>query len=236
MDVKGRQGTEFLMKRLILLLQILLLFSPLVQAAERELSCKVVGISDGDTLTCLYNFTQLKVRLQYIDAPESAQPFGNRAKQALSALAYKKTVRLQISGYDKYQRQLAVVWDGSKNINLALVEQGMAWAYRETQPLYQQAETAAKSRKIGLWRDSNPINPADWRAVKRSNSAENWQRNALFAPASLSSGINCSVKKSCKQLGDYPNALRHFQQCGWRELDGNNDGIPCNQLYRKAQK
>lgn len=222
------------MRQLCLILQIFLLFSPLVEAAERQLSCKVVGISDGDTLTCLYNRTQLKVRLQHIDAPESAQPYGNRAKQTLATLVFKREIELHISGYDKYQRLLAVAYQQGRNINLTLVEQGMAWAYRETQPQYQQAQHLAAQRKIGLWRDPNPINPADWRADKRSNSTEILQKNLPNRP--LVSAINRNLKRSCAQFNHYADALRHFHQCGWKEMDGNGDGIPCNKLYRKAQQ
>lgn len=160
------------MKKLLL---ILLLFCPLATGAVRQMECKVVGISDGDTLTCLFERKPLKVRLQYIDAPEKSQPFGNKAKQALATLVFKQSVRLQISGYDKYQRLLAVVYLNEKNINLALVEQGMAWAYRQSQPIYENAQHAAQRRKIGLWREENPINPSDWRKKPNVNDLKNAQ-------------------------------------------------------------
>lgn len=218
------------MRPIFRFLLIFLLFSPLVAAAERQLTCKVVGISDGDTLTCLHERRPLKVRLQYIDAPESAQPFGNRAKQALSTLAFKKTVRLHVTGYDRYQRLLAVVYVGSQNLNLTLVEQGMAWAYRQTLPEYAQAQATAQRQQRGLWRDSHPINPADWRATPRTATPTPSTR----APQIIN-GINCQIRQSCEQIKDYSTAQRYFQQCGWKELDGNHDGIPCNKLYRKAQ-
>ena len=64
------------------------------QLTAAELSGKVVGISDGDTLTLLVpdgsSFKQVKVRLAEIDTPESKQPYGERAKQALSDLAFGK--------------------------------------------------------------------------------------------------------------------------------------------------
>ena len=47
---------------------------------------KVVGVSDGDTLTLLVpdgnSFKQVKVRLGEIDTPERKQPYGTRAQQA----------------------------------------------------------------------------------------------------------------------------------------------------------
>lgn len=225
------------MRTQLCFLLIFCCFRPLV-AAERQLQCKVVGISDGDTLTCLFERKPLKVRLQHIDAPESAQPFGKRAKQALSSLAFKQEVRLVVSGYDKYERLLAVVYNHrNENLNLELVEQGMAWAYRQTQPIYQQAQSRAQAAKIGLWQDKNPINPADWRANKRSDFSQNLQ---IFPQNRPLAAVDCSLKLSCGQMErqgfSYAQAASYFQQCGWKELDGNHDGIPCNRLYRKAQR
>lgn len=215
------------------LLAIFLIIPPLATAIERELSCKVVGISDGDTLTCLKDNTQIKVRLVHIDAPELAQPFGQRAKQALANLAFKKQVTLAVTGYDKYQRMLAVVYDEwGNNLNLKLVEQGMAWAYRQTQPIYQQAEAKAQDQRVGLWRDPNPVDPAEWRKLKRDQTENRQSENV---PPS-SANVNCQEKRSCRQIANYEQAVRYFKICGWQELDGNGDGIPCNKLYRKSQQ
>lgn len=207
-------------------------------ANMREISCKVVKIKDGDTLTCLNNRTQLNVRLHYIDAPEATQPFGNRAKQTLASLAFKKQVTLLASGYDKYGRVLAVVKnERGEDLNLQLVQMGMAWAYRQTQPIYQQAQRQAQGAKIGLWQDKNPINPAEWRANKRSDSSKNLQN---FPPNRPLAEVNCSLKLSCRQMErqgfSYAQAEHYFHQCGWKELDGNGDGIPCNRLYRQSQR
>lgn len=223
------------MARILFILQILYCFIPLAQSSERQLQCKVVGIADGDTLTCLHNNNQLKIRLQYIDAPESGQPYGQKSKQALANAVFKKQVTLQISGYDRYNRLLAVVWDNQQNINLTLVEQGMAWAYRQTKNEYRNAEQIARQKRLGLWQDKNPIEPAEWRASQKSSNSHITPKHSQTAPV-LSNHINCNIRKSCAQFNDYATALHHFQQCGWKELDGNNDGIPCNKLYRKAQQ
>lgn len=201
---------------------------------KRKLSCKVVGIRDGDSLICLHENEQIEVRLAYIDAPEMHQAYANQAKQALSQLVFKKVVTLEGLGYDQYQRLLAVIYDEQReNINLRLVKQGMAWAYQQTQPLYQAAQQAAQYQQVGLWQDKYPINPADWRANKRSDFDNNLQHFPQNRPLVK---VNCHIKLSCNKIGDYQTAKRYFKQCGWKELDGNNDGIPCNKLYRQAQK
>lgn len=206
------------------------LLSNLLHAQTREIHCRVVGVSDGDTLTCLLDRKQIKVRLLYIDAPESAQPFGNRAKQALSSMVFKRRVTLKSNGYDRYQRLLAEVFDErGRNVNLALVQQGMAWAYSQTLPIYRQAEQQARQQRRGLWQDKNPINPYEWRKQKSGTNAP------LSAPSHAQHTVDCRVQLSCKQIGNYLLAQQYFQQCGWKTLDGNNDGIPCNKLYRQYQ-
>ncbi len=79
-----------------LLCAILVFFTVPLPAAEYL--GKVVGITDGDTLTLLVpdgaSYKQVKVRLGEIDTPESRQPYGERAKQALSDLAYNKQARV----------------------------------------------------------------------------------------------------------------------------------------------
>ena len=79
-------------------LGLVVLFATLVVAtsfsAKADFSGKVVSVSDGDTITVLNGRVQVKVRLVDIDAPEKAQPFGNRSKQALSNLIHRREVHV----------------------------------------------------------------------------------------------------------------------------------------------
>ena len=60
-----------------------------------------------------------------IDCPENSQAYGQRAKQAASALAFGKEVTLQTYGLDKYGRTLAdVLLSDGTNVNYGLVKDG----------------------------------------------------------------------------------------------------------------
>jgi endonuclease YncB( thermonuclease family) len=78
--------------RVLIVLLVVLLLPGLTFAAE--IQGRVVGVHDGDTFTLLQNGNQqTKIRLAEIDAPESKQPYGNKAKQELSSLIFGKVTR-----------------------------------------------------------------------------------------------------------------------------------------------
>lgn len=131
-------------------------------------TCLVVAIADGDTLTALCGQEQVKVRLAEIDAPEKAQPFGQRSKQSLSDLCYQKQAEINIQTKDHYGRSVArVVCDGV-DANAEQVAQGMAWVYDKyvTDKSLYQLQSQAKSNKRGLWIDPSPVMPWEWRHKK----------------------------------------------------------------------
>lgn len=140
--------------------------------AADTISGKVVGVADGDTITVLVaGHDQVKIRLANIDAPEKAQPFGQRSKQAMSDLAFGKAVECNQSGLDRYGRTIAVCMVGGVDINLAMVKAGMAWVYRKyahNAPDYYSAEDDAHRQRLGLWADQEPIPPWEWRHSKRA--------------------------------------------------------------------
>lgn len=142
----------------------------------------MVGVSDGDTLTCLTaKKQQVKVRLYGIDAPEREQPYGNRSKQALSDLVFGKDVEVEDRGTDKYKRTIGRVTVGSVDVNREMVAKGMAWHYMrydQSQKL-ADAEKAARAAKAGLWADSHACPPWEWR---RFDEQEKARRRAVSSP------------------------------------------------------
>lgn len=96
------------MKRLVSF-SLLILIAPAIGCGA-DFSAKVIGVSDGDTITVLRDRTQVRVRLHGIDAPETGQPFASRAKQAASDLAFSKTVTVHPVDTDRYGRTVAEVF------------------------------------------------------------------------------------------------------------------------------
>lgn len=137
-------------------------------------TAKVIKISDGDTMEVLWNKTPIKIRLEHIDCPEKrgGQAFGNTAKQVLSDLCFNKEVKFNIhSKSDRYGREIAVIHtlDGL-NINKEMVRLGMAWHFKKysNDKSYDKLEKEARAKKIGLWKDPNPVPPWEWRSSKKS--------------------------------------------------------------------
>lgn len=133
---------------------------------------RVVGVSDGDTITVLDSSkVQHKIRVAGIDAPEKSQDFGNRSKEHLSDLVFGKTVSIPESKIDKYGRTVSRVLVGNTDAGLEQIKAGMAWHYKkyeiEQSPAdrttYSSAENLAKASKIGLWSQGVQVRPEDFR-------------------------------------------------------------------------
>ena len=104
----------------------------LCPAHAATISGRVVGVHDGDTLTLLTaEKRQVKIRLAEIDTPESAQPYGSRAKQALSDLVFGQDVLVDVQDIDRYGRTVGRVSVHGTDVNAALVAAGAAWVYRQ---------------------------------------------------------------------------------------------------------
>lgn len=134
------------------------------------MSAEVVRIKDGDTLAVLVSTAngprEVPVRLAEIDAPEKAQAFGAVSKEKLSELVGRKVVEVRVTDHDlKWgagrERIVGKVFVAGGDVNLWMVRNGYAWAYRQ----YMRdagigaAEDAARSESRGLWVDKAPVAP-----------------------------------------------------------------------------
>ena len=136
---------------------------------------RVVSVADGDTITVLdAGKVQHKIRLAGIDAPEKKQPFGQRSKQSLSDLVFDKAVIVETNKVDKYRRNVGKVLVDGVDANLAQVQRGFAWHYKAYEreqstierKVYADAENEAKAARLGLWADSEPVPPWEFRHTR----------------------------------------------------------------------
>lgn len=142
---------------------------------SQKITAKVVGVKDGDTFVVLHEKKEIVVRLEHIDAPEKNQAFGSRAKQFASDFCFGKTVVVIRNGKkDRNGRWIGEIFYNNQNLNKELVRNGLAWHYKRYSKSenYADLETAARKKKIGLWRDKDPVAPWNWRKSKR-NKVEN---------------------------------------------------------------
>lgn len=169
----GARSLKGIEMRYRLAIAIVLLFTAYAQAAKPhyDLTGEVVAIADGDTLTVLdTSKTQHKIRLAGIDAPEKGQAFGTKARENLAAKFFRQTVRVEVIDVDRYHREVGRIYLGDRFINMEMVKDGFAWRYVQYDKPgeFTAAEDDAREHRRGLWADSNPMPPWEWRKAKRA--------------------------------------------------------------------
>jgi endonuclease YncB( thermonuclease family) len=156
----------------VLLLANVVLAASVVAVAAAELRGRVVGISDGDTLTLLTDRREeLRIRLAEIDTPERGQPYSDRSRQFLSDLVFGKSVRVDVRDIDRYGRTVGRIYAGSRDINAEMVRLGAAWVYRaySHDPSLLRLEQTARTERRGIWvlPEAQRVPPWEWRAAER---------------------------------------------------------------------
>jgi len=207
-----------------------LLASSIGLANAGELKGRVIALADGDSFTLRSDDNkEVRIRLVDIDAPESGQSWGPRAKQALSALVSSKPVRVVTTGRDEYGRTLGRVYVAGKDVNAEMVRNGSAWAYRQylTNTSLLQIENEARAARRGLW--SLPLQetvpPWEW----RHNEG---RRPAVSIVDSPPAGQQCAAKRYCREMSSCAEARFYLNVCRVGSLDGDDDGTPCETICR----
>jgi endonuclease YncB( thermonuclease family) len=178
-------------KKLLTAALLLLVCLPVCARAVDFVEGEVVAIADGDTLTVLdRDKRQHRVRLLGIDAPERGQDFGERSRQSLADMVFRKQVHVIVPKLDRYGRKLGKVTLGRTDVNLEQVRAGMAWYYRqyeadvfkEDRVAYDRAEREARAAKRGLWAAPRPLPPWEFRRTERGRREAPEDRPARSVP------------------------------------------------------
>ncbi|MBG6075269.1 thermonuclease family protein [Polaromonas sp. CG_9.11] len=139
-----------------------------VDVGNKLLEGLVTQVHDGDTVTLGSAASAYQIRLDSIDAPELAQPFGSLSQAALAKAVLGKSVKVAYSKTDQYGRIVGAVFtDSCQYVNLDQVAVGLAWFYKAYQceiseaarNQFMQAQNKAVQEKAGLWAQTDPEAP-----------------------------------------------------------------------------
>lgn len=163
-------------QRLLLITLCLLLISMPVHAkdAEQVSNVFVEFVLDGDSVELKYPDGKVKrARLLGIDAPEKGQEYAKQSRKQLKYLVEEKFVDVSKYGQDQYGRDLVRIFLDKKDINLYMIEEGLAWAFflrGQRYPFkddYLDAQEDAEDDLEGLWLDGDYQAPWEWRKEQR---------------------------------------------------------------------
>ena len=167
-------------------------------SAEESFSGKVVGITDGDTISVMRYGKEVKVRLEGIDAPERQQAFYQTAKSFASDLVYGKVVTVKIKETDRYGRLVCRVSVNEQDLSEALIRAGFAWHYKQysSDQVLAEAEISARKARRGLWTDANPTPPWQFRRGSTTSTEEPKKIPAFLPPKTA----NCRQRSECCRI------------------------------------
>lgn len=125
------------------------------QAKAEVWSGWVSWVMDGDTVLLVREGQRepVKLRIEGIDAPESCQPGGSEAREAMMVLALRKSVQVTDRGQDSYGRQIGRLSVDGVDLGAEMVRSGQAWAYnfRTGKGPYAALQRQAEKQKKGIF-------------------------------------------------------------------------------------
>ena len=219
----GSRSARSLLAALALAFSTITATGATAAVAGGEFKATVLSVGDGDTLRVSTGSKPITIRLACIDAPETAQsPYGQQARGYLQQrLPRGRQVSILPHTTDRYGRTVAEVISDI-NINLVMVEDGQAFAYRRylsgcNAKEYLDAEYRASRHRYGVWQVEGGITrPWDFRRG----------RTSTVIPDGTTPG---GRRYRCREIGSYARAQELLRQ-GHTYLDSNSDGEACESL------
>ncbi len=145
---------------------------------------KVVELLDADVFSVAHDGKTEKVRLFGIDCPEVGQPFHNEAKFLASYLLLNKVVEvIPVSSGTYGISHVLIRASGKKElVNEELIGYGMAWVNikgctSKQCEEWRKLELLARKNRVGLWVDTEPVPPWEWRKKRAEELRKSREAN-----------------------------------------------------------
>ncbi len=182
-------------------------------------TARVTEVTDGDTYDVRRSANgEVTIRLHGVDAPESSQSYATGPAGAAGGLPGGKDAGVSVEGSGRYGRGVAPmeVQGGARGAMLS--QDGLGWHYRQYAPNeteYARLQRQARNAKRGLWSQSSPVPPWEW-------------RDRTSGP-----GETSVEDRDCSDFSTQPEAQRFFerhQPGDPHNLDGDGNGVACESL------
>ncbi|MCS4056809.1 thermonuclease family protein [Salinibacter ruber] len=182
-------------------------------------TARVVEVTDGDTFGVRRSIGgEVTIRLHGVDTPESTQSYGRAATQAARRYIGGKNVRVSVEEIGRYGRAVARVEAEGGDLGAMLIQDGLAWHYREYAPNeteYARLQKQARGAGRGLWSQASPVPPWAW-------------RDRTSGP-----GETSVEDRDCSDFSSHRAAQSFFERHQPGDphgLDGDGDGVACESL------
>lgn len=203
-----------------------------VPAFGQSFTGLVEKVRDGNTMTVSHDGQTSTVRLDGLYAPELGQPYGKEAAAYLRDEVEGREVLVRVRDRDRFGRLVARVLRDGREVNEQLLRAGLAWYYwwyeeytpdaAQDQALEFQAQQAGR----GLWAQTTPIPPWEWRD----------EGHAVSVRESGPTGLRYDPEgrpRACEDFETQQQAQRFLEAALPRvahRLDQDENGIACEQL------
>ena len=137
-----------------------------------DFAARVITVHEGDRLTIHHDGRKETIYLKDIDCPDLKQPYGKQAKLVTAAFVGNRDVVVRGLKRDKQGRVSAeVLLQDGRNVGHELLKEGLAWWRRSasSDASLEVVEELARASGKGLWADSDPVPPWEWKAPKKTS-------------------------------------------------------------------
>ena len=149
---------------------------------------------------------------------------------------------MRVAARDDHGRTVGKVYDGKKDLGDRMVRDGQAWSarYQYDRGPYMSEERMALALNRGLHAAGNAVLPRDFR--KQHGPCENASAKlplaavaatptAVAATSKSLAGARCDGRLYCSQMSSCAEATWFLKHCPGVKMDGDRDGVPCEQQW-----
>jgi len=202
-----------------------------------RINATVKFIFDGDTFQIQDSNTkdEYRIRLYGIDAPERGQEYGGIVQYLTQQRLQGKDVTVEFTQTSQKGREVAIVWVGSKCLNLQMLEEGLAWKTLQFNDRYSdrfiRAEIDAKVNQRGLWSIPNPEEPHKYRT-----RMENPHLNEAQKAAARTEHYKAAVARDRLEVENYKINLKNAKPNPKKYISVNPDDLVDNNYHYEDRK